>query len=148
MVECCKCKESIGSNDSIKCDGVCGNIYHITCVGPGKGISKTFYNSYMENDNFLFMCASCRGLSLKNVRDSMEKMLNMLIINDERLKRQNDEIVKLNESNNTIIKVLDEVKVTLKSNGNEIMSELHKNTSLSGNKLKVSFADKLKNMVK
>lgn len=197
MGDCNRCREDIGSTESIKCDGVCGKRYHLTCAGPGKGISKTFYNTFAENDYFLFLCTSCRVSSMKNLRESMEKLLNMVVICDERLNRQNNELVKLNESNeeiklligskdtditelrnelrnmntkiskdsqivgegmkelkseeniNTvkIIKVIDEVKSAIKNNEDEIKLELHKTHTMSGNKVKPSFAEKLKSMV-
>lgn len=189
MGDCNRCRESIGSTDAIKCDGVCGKVYHITCAGPGKGISKTFYNTFVENDYFQFLCSACRVSSMKNVRDTMDKMLNMLIICDERLNRQSNDMTKLresneeikiliyekgkninemrneinedskvcsgmnglktDESNNTdkIIKVMEEVKGAIKSNEIEIKLELQKTRSMSVNKVKTSFADKLKGMV-
>lgn len=197
MGDCNRCREVIGATESIRCDGVCGKTYHITCAGPGKGITKTFYNAFVENDYFLFLCTSCRVSSMKTVRESLEKLLNMVVICDERLNRQNNELVKLNENNeelkllvgnkdtdikelrsevqnmkanmsdnskivdegikelkseesiNTekIIKVIDEVKYAIKHNEDEIKQELQKTKTMSGNKLKPSFADKLKSMV-
>lgn len=98
MGDCNRCSLPIVEADSIKCDGICNKVYHLACAGPGKGISKTFYNTCQDNDYFLFLCTLCRNTKMKFVNETLGKILNMLVITDERLNRQNAEVVKINEN--------------------------------------------------
>lgn len=116
MSVCNRCDIEIGGADSIKCEGICGKIYHITCAGATKGISKSFLNSYLENDYFIFLCSSCRCSNVKSISDSVTKILNMLVIHDERLERQGIDIVKLNDN-------YEEIKDALEKNASE--KEIH-----------------------
>lgn len=98
MTECARCRLEVGDADTIKCEGICGKVYHLSCAGSSKGISKTFLNAYVENDYFIFLCTSCRMSNVKSVNESVAKILNMLVIYDERLNRQNVDIVKLSDN--------------------------------------------------
>lgn len=138
MGDCTRCALPIADGDVIKCDGVCNKMYHLACAGPGRGISKTFYNAFVENDYFIFLCTICRTTKMKYVNETLSKILNMLVISDERVSRQNAEIVKLNENyeemKDTIEKLRDAMKEDTQMIG-EQMKDIKNSECVNNEKL-------------
>lgn len=97
MGDCNKCRSLLGDAEILKCDGICGKKYHLGCVGS-KGISQTFFKTYKENDYFVFLCTTCRNTKVSYLSEVFGKILNMLVIQDERLNRQGVEISKITET--------------------------------------------------
>lgn len=126
----------IGEVDSIKCEGICGKIYHITCAGSGKGVSKTFLNAYLENEYFIFLCTSCRMSNVKSINESVSKILNMLVIYDERLNRQSVDVVQLKDNFEEIKDIISKRESGVKEMHSE-MKEI-KNTMKDDSKIRGS----------
>lgn len=98
MASCTRCSLVIKEDESFKCDGGCGKIYHVSCAGPGSGVTKAFHKLFIENEYFLFMCTNCRSFSLKAANDKLNKVMSTIAINDERISRYNDDMKNLQQS--------------------------------------------------
>lgn len=174
MGSCTRCSEVIKEDEFFKCDGGCGKIYHISCAGPGTGVTKTFHKLFIENEYFIFMCSSCRAFSLKAVNDKLNKVISTIAINDERISRYNDDIKNLHQSledmnlkftkdffdlktdvnkkalvteNNDVKNLIDEVveiKKVLNTNNKEITENIRKAVSQNQTVKRDTYAERLK----
>lgn len=95
MTDCTRCNTEIIGDDFFKCDGSCGKVYHISCAGPGSGVTKAFHKLFIENEYFMFMCTLCRKSSLKAVNEKMNKVISTIAINDERVTRNTEDMKNL-----------------------------------------------------
>lgn len=121
----------------ITCDGGCKKVYHLACAGPGKGITKTFHNAFVENEYFVFLCSSCRTSSLKAVNNKLDKIMSIIEVYNERVQRQDEDIRQLKDSikegnevsksdSCDLISKMSEVKDALKQNEKEVLLEIQK----------------------
>lgn len=96
-MSCSRCNEEIGTGEFVKCDGGCKRIYHLACAGTGRGVTKTFYNAFIENEYFLFMCSNCRSSSLQAVNAKLDKIMSVIEVYNERVRRQDEDIKELKD---------------------------------------------------
>lgn len=154
---CNRCNTEIGSGDSISCDGGCRKVYHLGCAGPGKGVSKTFYNAFIENEYFIFLCSACRTSSLKAVNNKLDKIMSIIEVYNERVQRQDEDIRQLKDSikeGNDVSKTdicdlitnkMLEVKDAVNRNEKEVITEIQKVTKPVGRKSYVDIVKERQN---
>lgn len=127
MPDCSRCNKDVLEADQLKCNGVCGKMYHFACIG----IPKTFLKIYLENDYFLFLCTHCRSTSIMAVNEKLNKVMSVINIYDERVARQDEEFKQLrqqldesreksSESFQELKDIIGTVKESVKNNEKEI----------------------------
>lgn len=83
MAECSKCKSTIRGESGIRCNGVCGRVYHFTkkCAGIDQYSAKI-----IDEDNFVrYICNDCMlyiqnvGIALREIQASVDKNKQTLL---------------------------------------------------------------------
>lgn len=119
MGTCTRCTLEINEDEMFTCDGGCGKMYHVSCAGPGTGVTKAFHKLFKENEYFIFMCTSCRHYSLKAANDKLNKVMSTIAINDERINRYNEDVQYLKQS-------FEEMNTSLAKSFKDLKTEVNK----------------------
>lgn len=129
---CYICENETQAGDSLKCGGMCNRRMHAKCVS----INKHALKAYMELDNLFYMCDTCINGSLKAINNKLDKIMIVITIYDERVKRNEKDMTELKES-------VAELKLCVNKNDDVTDSLINVNKQCNPLK-KLSYADKLK----
>lgn len=101
MESCQVCSRELDSSRAINCSGVCGRIFHFTCIG----MSKSQFSSWSSKIGLLWFCDSCRLNFEPAVYDrekTIMKALRELLIRtdsmDTRLGNYGDNLRRINKT--------------------------------------------------
>lgn len=131
---CFVCDKDL-SSDIIRCKGVCNISAHAKCLELTKTVSKAL----QEITNLSYVCDDCKDNSYEAINVKLNKILSVIHIYDERVTRNEKQIVR-------IVEQIDDLKSVVSEKTEKIVDEM-KNRAIPApgkNEIAQSYAEKVK----
>ncbi|XP_017467071.1 PREDICTED: uncharacterized protein LOC108359646 [Rhagoletis zephyria] len=102
MSECAKCRKGVRGESGVRCQGVCGKVYHRTqaCASADDYSLKALENCPLLR----FMCDNCM-MYIANVDEALREMIGIAEANNMNVIEQKTDIEKMLKNHSKEVKI-------------------------------------------